>query len=555
MRRTGAPTVIRRLWRPVLFLALLGTGLSSVALPAVDAAPAPARSRGSASTAPEPFAQLVDRYHEAAAALAAGESELHTAEATRDEARVASSRADSDLAVAASDVARQRGRIGKLGAEFFVRQGSADRSADESMQLALSGQQELLQQLRAVERDAASSAGDLRDQLERAQEEVDHVASALEEVRSRADDATGALEQALADAGAPELPAVAYVAYLDAAGRVDEAHPGCHLPGAALAGLGQLASAHGRNRQASIDALGRVAPTLRNLRGDTGPDTDRGRLDRDFLSDVAMGPMQLDPSQWAAHGTDGDGDGVASPDDVFDSATTMAEILCSPGDDLTGFAALRTAVTATLGDSQQATAALAAGRRYGVLAPLGLGTVPVDPEASATSGEPGFDATEVVLAPGDATGMIAWAMTRLGTPYSQCLGPDVRPQDPVCPPGTNRFGSGFFDCSGFVSHAYRLIGLKIPLTTYAMEADSRFMSTEVSDHFDLSVMRPGDVFLMDGHTGMYVGGGMIIHAIGRGLTYQPVPTWVRNGTIAVLRPLDLLPQSGAVPGLGAIPGA
>ena len=154
-----------------------------------------------------------------------------------------------------------------------------------------------------------------------------------------------------------------------------------------------------------------------------------------------------------------------------------------------------------------------------------------------------FDGAEVALQRGDVNGMIDWAMTRLGTPYSQCLGPDVRPQDPVCPPGTNRFGTGFFDCSGFVSHAFRLIGIKVPQTTYAMEADPTFMATKVSDRIDLSVMRPGDVFLMDGHTGMYVGNGMIVHAIGRGLTYQPVPTWVANGTIAVLRPLTLLPPS------------
>jgi cell wall-associated NlpC family hydrolase len=135
--------------------------------------------------------------------------------------------------------------------------------------------------------------------------------------------------------------------------------------------------------------------------------------------------------------------------------------------------------------------------------------------------------------------MIAWAMTRIGTPYSQCLGPEARPQDPICPPGTNRFGTGFFDCSGFVSNAYRRIGIRVPLTTYAMEADARFMATEVSDGIDLAVMEPGDVFLMDGHTGLYVGDGMIVHAIGRGLTYEQVPRWVANGTIAVLRPLQL----------------
>ena len=73
-----------------------------------------------------------------------------------------------------------------------------------------------------------------------------------------------------------------------------------------------------------------------------------------------------------------------------------------------------------------------------------------------------------------------------------------------------------------------------------MEANPAFMATQVADGIDLKVMQPGDVFLMDGHTGLYVGDGMIVHAIGVGLTYEKIPGWVANGTFAVLRPADLL---------------
>jgi cell wall-associated NlpC family hydrolase len=180
---------------------------------------------------------------------------------------------------------------------------------------------------------------------------------------------------------------------------------------------------------------------------------------------------------------------------------------------------------------------LATARRYARIPGLQLGIVPLDPYANS-DGVPQFDDGAPPLAAGDVQGMVDWAMTRLGTPYSQCLGAEARPQDPECPPGTNRFGAGFFDCSGFVSYAYRRIGVTIPTSTYAMEADRTFMATRVATGFDLAVLQPGDVFLMDGHTGMYVGGGQIVHASGGGLTLEPIPRWVAHATFAVLRPVD-----------------
>lgn len=146
----------------------------------------------------------------------------------------------------------------------------------------------------------------------------------------------------------------------------------------------------------------------------------------------------------------------------------------------------------------------------------------------------------VILGNGDVAGMLAWSFTRIGTPYSQCLGPDRRPSDPICPPGTNRFGNGFFDCSGFVSTAYRQIGILLPQTTMAMESSDRFYSSLVATSFDDENIAPGDVFLMDGHTGIIVNRNEIIHARGGGLTREPLPLWVANGTFAIFRPTLLL---------------
>ena len=448
--------------------------------------------------------------------------------------------ATAALAAADASLADQRNRYAALSAEYFVRQGADDKVANNSMHLALSGRRELLDRAKDVQKAATRDLKVARRALDDREKALASATKDHDAAAGVADETGAKADQAIADTGARDLPAVAYIAYRDAAAGAGVAHPACKLSAAVLAGVGRISSGHGRNQGSTLDHLGRVDPPLRGIRGGRAADTDQGTIDGDPGSDRAVGPMQLSPATWAAHATDGDGDGTANPDDLFDASATTAEVLCAPGTALDTFVPLDRATRALLGESQQSTVALGTARRYARTTELDMGQVPADPRANAGDGSPQFDTSDTNFAPGDVLGMIDWAMTRLGTPYSQCLGIEARPQDPECPPGTNRFGAGFFDCSGFVSSAYRRIGIAVPATTYAMEADPRFMATQVSDDIDLSVMEPGDVFLMDGHTGMYVGGGMIIHAISAGLTYEPVPGWVANGTFAVLRPAALL---------------
>jgi hypothetical protein len=408
------------------------------------------------------------------------------------------------------------------------------------MFLALSGRRQRLDRAKADRKAAADEVREAEKALADSESALEGATRAHADALTSVDDAGAKADKAISDTGARDLPAVAYIAYRDAAFAADQAHPECRLSAAVLAGIGRISSGHGRNQGSTIDHLGRVDPLLRGLRGARTPDTDQGKIDGDEGGDRAVGPMQLTPATWTAFATDGDGDGALSPDDLFDAARTTAEALCAPNARLDTFAPLDRAVGALLGEGQQSTVALGTARRYARTDQLDMGRVPDDPRAAAGDGSPQFDTSDTNFALGDVLGMIDWAMTRIGTPYSQCLGVEVRPQDPECPPGTNRFGAGFFDCSGFVSSAFRRIGIGVPATTYAMEANPTFMATQVADHIDLKVMEPGDVFLMDGHTGLYVGGGMIVHAIGVGLTYEPVPGWVANGTFAVLRPLELL---------------
>ena len=60
------------------------------------------------------------------------------------------------------------------------------------------------------------------------------------------------------------------------------------------------------------------------------------------------------------------------------------------------------------------------------------------------------------------------------------------------------------DCSGFIFRIYADFGYKVPRTSWQL----RTVGTEVS----LASAEPGDIVCYDGHVGMYIGGGMIVHA-------------------------------------------
>ena len=57
-------------------------------------------------------------------------------------------------------------------------------------------------------------------------------------------------------------------------------------------------------------------------------DSDNGRLDGNARWDRAVGPMQFLPETWSYWETDGDGDGVADPQNLYDAAATAGQFLC-----------------------------------------------------------------------------------------------------------------------------------------------------------------------------------------------------------------------------------
>lgn len=144
------------------------------------------------------------------------------------------------------------------------------------------------------------------------------------------------------------IPGAVLDAYQFAQRTLVAIRPGCHLSWAVLAGIGRIESNHASDGR--VDAFGNtLGPILGpRLDGSPGmaaiPDTDHGKLDGDTVWDRAVGPMQFIPTSWRAYGVDGNGDGVANPNNVYDSTITTGIYLCAGGADLANPAQLQEAV-------------------------------------------------------------------------------------------------------------------------------------------------------------------------------------------------------------------
>ncbi|MET8484314.1 lytic murein transglycosylase [Streptomyces tendae] len=137
-----------------------------------------------------------------------------------------------------------------------------------------------------------------------------------------------------AQSGIPATVLRAYRAAETAVGRTD---PGCRLPWELLAAIGKVES--GQARGGAVDrngtTLGRITGPPLNGRGFALiRDTDGGAHDGETVYDRAVGPMQFLPSTWARWGADGNGDGRADPNNVFDAALAAGHYLCAGDRDL-----------------------------------------------------------------------------------------------------------------------------------------------------------------------------------------------------------------------------
>ena len=151
-------------------------------------------------------------------------------------------------------------------------------------------------------------------------------------------DAGGAGGGAARPSGDLGIPDLVLEAYQRAAERLARSNPGCGVSWYLLAGIGKVESSHARGGR--VDSTGRtyqpiLGPRLDGVSTAAIRDSDGGALDGDTVWDRAVGPMQFIPGTWRAYGTDGNGDGVADPHNVFDAALSAGRYLCAGGGDLT----------------------------------------------------------------------------------------------------------------------------------------------------------------------------------------------------------------------------
>jgi len=162
--------------------------------------------------------------------------------------------------------------------------------------------------------------------------------------------------------------------------------------------------------------------------------------------------------------------------------------------------------------------------RYGMLTPVQQAIL-ANPEAppaavlaaAAPDATPATDIAALAAMPstgsGSGAGEIAVqaALTRVGDPYVWGAG-----------------GPSAFDCSGLVMWSFQQAGIFLPHSSYAQAAGGQPVS--VDD------MQPGDVitYYSDAsHVGMYIGGGMMIHASTFGVPVAVAP--VNNAPIFNVR--------------------
>ena len=129
------------------------------------------------------------------------------------------------------------------------------------------------------------------------------------------------------------IPSMALAAYRNAEQMMATSNPGCGISWNLLAGVGRIESGHANG--GATDARGTAVQPI------YGPALDGTLPGNEVIAQSsvagsvtyarAIGPMQFLPGTWARYASDGDGDGVADPQNLYDSTLAAARYLCSGG--------------------------------------------------------------------------------------------------------------------------------------------------------------------------------------------------------------------------------
>jgi membrane-bound lytic murein transglycosylase B len=111
----------------------------------------------------------------------------------------------------------------------------------------------------------------------------------------------------------------------------------CGIEWWALAGISRIEGHHGTFGGAKLVGNGDASPRIVGIRLDGTnntaviTDTDAGVWDGDTEYDHAVGPMQFIPSTWKKWQADGNGDGAADANNLYDATEGAAHYLCATG--------------------------------------------------------------------------------------------------------------------------------------------------------------------------------------------------------------------------------
>ena len=248
----------------------------------------------------------------------------------------------------------------------------------------------------------------------------------------------------------------------------------------------------------------------------------------EFTNEAPLGPLQLLPSEWlaiepriTAH------DGVRpDPQNVYDATIAAVMQLCS--------------LTSRAPASPIEISALVP-RFDRTIDPAGVVATDDAYRSSLLDLATRLD-TEHALS---IASMLRWADSMLGTPYAAVSpyrfgevlwdGETHAADSGSVTSYTYPAGTRVFDCSGFVSEAYKLIGVTIPTSSDAI-ATSTLMDVDPTD------LQPGDVIVYQpiagiGHVALFVSGTTQIESTPSGVHYSTVfPARIE----AIKRPLATL---------------
>ncbi|MDO0975445.1 lytic transglycosylase domain-containing protein [Mycolicibacterium frederiksbergense] len=129
------------------------------------------------------------------------------------------------------------------------------------------------------------------------------------------------------------IPTVALNAYRNAERMMASAAPTCGMSWNLLAGIGRIESMHANGGATDVNGTA-VKPILGPALDGTLPGNEvivQSRNNDRVTYARAMGPMQFLPGTWSRYASDGNGDGKAEVQNLYDATLAAARYLCSGG--------------------------------------------------------------------------------------------------------------------------------------------------------------------------------------------------------------------------------